>query len=44
MEKGYPGGTFSFSAKFLKKSPEVARRFKTAMEKAVDFTREKGFG
>lgn len=40
MVKGYPGGAFSFSAKFLKKSPKVARRFKTAVEKAVDFTKE----
>jgi NitT/TauT family transport system substrate-binding protein len=40
MEKGYPGGAFSFSSKFLKKSSEVPDRFRAAMEKAVDFTKD----
>jgi NitT/TauT family transport system substrate-binding protein len=39
MEKGYPGGAFSFSAKFLEKRTEVARSVKAAVEKAVDFIR-----
>ncbi|MBW2038973.1 MAG: ABC transporter substrate-binding protein [Deltaproteobacteria bacterium] len=37
LEKGIPGGAFSFSAKFLKKNPELAIKVKTAVEKAVDY-------
>jgi NitT/TauT family transport system substrate-binding protein len=36
LKKGYPGGAFSFSAKFLEKHSDVATRFKAAMESAVD--------
>ncbi|UCD71779.1 MAG: ABC transporter substrate-binding protein [Syntrophobacterales bacterium] len=40
MKRGFPGGDFSFSTKFLKKSPELAVKLKIAVEKAVDFIRE----
>ncbi len=37
LKKGIPGGAFSFSAKFLKKYPELAPKVKAAIEKAGDF-------
>ena len=37
LKRGIPGGAFSFSAKFLKERPEVAKRLKAAYYKAVDF-------
>jgi NitT/TauT family transport system substrate-binding protein len=37
LKKGIVGGAFSFSAHFLKEKPELAKRVKAAMEKAVDF-------
>jgi NitT/TauT family transport system substrate-binding protein len=40
MQKGYPGGAFSFSAKLLKKRPDLAKKLRAAVEKAVDFTKE----
>jgi NitT/TauT family transport system substrate-binding protein len=39
LEKGVPGGVFSFSAKFLKKSPALVKKIKAAEEKAVDCVR-----
>lgn len=37
MEKGYPGGAFSYSGKFLEKNPDGAEKFRTAIGKAVAF-------
>lgn len=37
LKKGIVGGGFSFSAKFLKERPEVAKKVKAAIEKAVDY-------
>lgn len=37
LEKGFPGGAFSFSTKFLKKGPELAKKLKVAEERAVDY-------
>jgi NitT/TauT family transport system substrate-binding protein len=37
LKKGIVGGAFSFSAKFLGEKPELAKKVKIAMEKAVDF-------
>lgn len=39
LKKGIPGGVFSFTAKFLKDSPELAGKVKAAQEKAVDYIR-----
>ena len=37
LRKGIPGGAFSFSASFLKRRPEEARRLCSAYYKAVEF-------
>ncbi|MCJ7663591.1 MAG: ABC transporter substrate-binding protein [Desulfobacterales bacterium] len=37
LQKGIVGGAFSFSAKFLEKRPEVAKKVKAAIEKGVDY-------
>jgi NitT/TauT family transport system substrate-binding protein len=37
LKKGIVGGAFSFSAKFLSEKPELAKKVKTAIEKAVDY-------
>jgi len=37
LKKGIVGGAFSFSAKFLRERPEVAKKVKAAIEKGVDY-------
>jgi NitT/TauT family transport system substrate-binding protein len=37
LTKGFPGGAFAFSAKFLKEKPDLAKKFKAAVEKSVDY-------
>ena len=37
LKKGIVGGAFSFSAEFLQKRPEVAKKVKAAIEKGVDY-------
>jgi NitT/TauT family transport system substrate-binding protein len=39
FKRGYPGGAFSISGKFLKKHPGEAQKIRTAIEKGVDFIR-----
>jgi NitT/TauT family transport system substrate-binding protein len=37
LKKGIVGGAFSFSAKFLRERPEVAKKVKAAIEKGADY-------
>jgi len=37
LKKGIVGGAFSFSAKFLRTRPELAKKVKAAIEKGVDY-------
>lgn len=37
LKRGIPGGAFSFSSKFLKKSPALGKKVRAAIEKAVEF-------
>ena len=39
LENGFPGGAFSFSSRFLKRSPGLAVKLRAAVERAVDFIR-----
>lgn len=40
FQRGYPGGAFSISGKFLKNYPAKAGKIKAAIEKGVDFIRQ----
>ena len=37
LKRGIAGGAFAFSTKFVQERPEVAKKVKAAIEKAVDF-------
>ncbi len=39
LKRGYPGGAFSISSRFLMKHPDKAAKIRAAIEKGVDFIR-----